>query len=186
MKIIKRLLLTGVLLAAAGFLFRGWLYRQLVTYKSAGFRPNYPATNKTLIDYLNASNTKQYKLNAAQIVKQSLVITSQKLNFTAGKNDNDPNKLIKTKKAHCVGYASFFATTCNYLMKQNGLGDTWKAKPRVGQLYFLGANIHRYFNSPFFKDHDFVTIENEKTRQVLAVDPTVDDYLDIDFVHYSE
>jgi hypothetical protein len=71
-------------------------------------------------------------------------------------------------------------------LKRYNLADRWTAKPQIGQLYFLGTNIHKYFNSAFFKDHDFVTIENKKTGEILAVDPTVNDYLHIDFITYSK
>ena len=66
------------------------------------------------------------------------------------------------------------------------MADKWNAKPQIGQLYFLGTNIHKYFNSSFFEDHDFVTIENKSTGEILAVDPTVNDYLNIDFITYSK
>lgn len=186
MKIIKRIFLIILTLTIVGLVFRNWFYRHLITYKSVGLRTNYPATNRRLIGYIDANNISQNDIAIESIIKHSLALTSNKLSYTAGKNQNDPNKLIVTQKAHCVGYASFFATTCNYLLQKNGLDNTWKAKPRIGQLYFLGTNVHRYFDSPFFKDHDFVTIENKKTGQTLAVDPTVDDYLLIDFVKYSK
>jgi hypothetical protein len=98
----------------------------------------------------------------------------------------DPNKLIFTRTAHCVGYATFFATTCNQLLSEYGVADEWIAKPHAGQLYFLGANVHQYVNSSFFKDHDFVTIENKKTGRIFVVDPTINDYLFIDFVTYEK
>ena len=186
MKIIKRLLSAFLLLIAAGLLFRGWLYRHLVAYKSVGLRADYAVKSKELTNYINAGNEVQRQPSATEIARQSLALTSNKLRFTAGKNDKDPNKLIKSKKSHCVGYASFFAATCNYLLHKNGLDTTWKATPRIGQLYFLGTNVHQYFSSPFFKDHDFVTVENKETGQTLAVDPTVDDYLAIDFVNYAK
>ncbi len=167
-------------------MFRGWFYRNLVTYKSVGLRTNYAATDKELTNYINESNGKQTEPDVKQIAKLSLSITSNKLNFAADKNHNDPNKLIRTKTAHCIGYATFFATTCNYLLKKYSLDDSWTAKPQIGQLYFLGTNVHKYFSSPFFKDHDFVTIENKKTGQILAVDPTVTDYLHVDFIKYSK
>ena len=69
-------------------------------------------------------------------------------------------------------------------MKKYNLDDTWTAKPQIGQLYLLGTNIHQYFNHPFLKDHDFVAIENKQTGQILAVDPTVNDYFYIDFITY--
>ena len=186
MKIFKRILLTILIVTLVAFLFRGWFYRHLVVYTTAGQRTNYPATDKTLIDYIehNTKNTKE--VDARTITKMALSLTSQQLNFTDHKNDNDPNKLIHSKNAHCIGYASFFASACNYLFKKSDLSDTWIARPQIGQLYFLGVNVHQYFNTPFFKDHDFVSIENKVTGEVFAVDPTVNDYLLIDFVTYRK
>lgn len=186
MKFIKRTVLTILILTTVGFLFRGWIYRRLVTYKSVGLRTNYSATNDKLIDYIDISVGKQTDPDIKQIVKLGLLITSRQLNFTANKNDIDPNELIRSKTAHCVGYASFFATACNYLLEKHNLADSWTAKPQIGQLYFLGTNIHSYFNSAFFKDHDFVTIENKSTGEIFAVDPTINDYLWIDLITYAE
>jgi len=186
MKIVKPIFLTIFILTIVGLSFRGWFYRHLVTYKSVGLRNNYSATSDKLVDYINANSDKQTNPDIEQIIEFGLSITSRKLKFSAKKSDTDPNKLINTKAAHCVGYTSFFAATCNYLLKAYRLDDVWTAKPQVGQLYLLGTNIHRYFSSPFFKDHDFVTIENIKTGQTIAVDPVVNDYLYIDFVKYSK
>ena len=186
MKIIKRIFLAILIMTTVGILFRGWFYRHLVTYKSIGLRTNYLATDEKLIEYIDASIDKESDSDIEQIIKLSLLATSNKLNYTADKNENDPNKLISTKTAHCVGYASFFSTTCNYLLRKFSLDDRWLAKPRIGQLYFSGINIHKYFNSPFFKDHDFAIIENKKTGQILAVDPTINDYLYIDLVKYTQ
>ena len=59
------------------------------------------------------------------------------------------------------------------------------AKHQIGQLHYLEINIHKYFNSSFFKNHDFVTIENRETEEIIAVDPTVNDYLYICFITYA-
>ena len=81
----------------------------------------------------------------------------------------------------------FFATTCNYLLKKYDLSNQWTAKPRIGQLYFPGTNIHPYFPTPFFKDHDYVTIENKKRpEKSLRWSPNCQDYLTIDFVSLSK
>jgi len=186
MKFIKRIILTILILLTVGLLFRGWFYRHLVTYKSVGLRTNYTATDDKLTDYIDANDNKQIDPKIEHIVKLGLSLTSRQLNFTAKKNDINPNKLISSKTAHCVGYASFFATTCNYLLKKYNLAESWTAKQQIGQLYFLGTNIHKYFNSSFFKDHDFVTIENKATGEIFAVDPTVNDYLFIDFITYTK
>jgi len=185
MKFIKQTFIITLILATIGILFRGWLYRHLVTYKSIALRTTYPAVAKNLTDYIEANCEGQTDPDIHRIVELGLSITSDHLRFTASKNDIDPNKLINSKAAHCVGYASFFATTCHYLLKKYNGSDQWTIKPHIGQLYFLGENIHKYFSSPFFKDHDFVTIENKKTGEVIAVDPTVDDYFYIDLVTYG-
>lgn len=185
MNFIKRTFIIILIITTIGLFFRGWIYRHLVTYKSIGLRTNYSATDKNLTDFIDANADHEKDLNIEQIVELGLSITSNKLTFTANKNDIDPNKLIKSRTAHCVGYASFFAATCNYLLEKHKLSDTWIAKPQVGQLYFLGTNIHKYFTSSFFKDHDFVTIENKITGETIAVDPTVSDYLYIDYITYS-
>ncbi|MBP9021738.1 MAG: hypothetical protein KBH06_00925 [Spirochaetes bacterium] len=185
MKFIKRTILAILILTAVILLFRGWIYRNLITYKSVGPAINYRATDNKLIGYINANAGKQANPNIEQIIKLALVITSKQLNFTVEKNNSDPNKLIVTKTAHCVGYAAFFSTTCNYLLNNYHLANTWTAKPQVGQLYLFGQNIHKYFHSPFFKNHNFVTIENKTTGKIYAVDPTVNDYLYIDYVKYK-
>src|SRR5436190_1114435 len=134
MKFIRRTLLTILILLAIGLLFRGWLYRHLVTYESVGIRTNYSATKDKLIAYIDSSTDKQADPDIEQIIKLGLSITSTQLNFTASKNDIDPNQLISSKAAHCVGYASFFAATCNYLLKKYNLDVSWRARPQIGQL----------------------------------------------------
>lgn len=186
MKFIKRTILTILILTTIGLLFRGWLYRHLVTYKSVGLRTNYSATDDKLVDYIDTNSDKQADLDIEQFIKLGLSKTSNQLNFTEDKNDIDPNQVMSSKTAHCVGYATFFATTCNHLLNKHNLANTWTAKPQIGQLYFLGTNVHNYFNSTFFKDPDFVTIENKTTGEIFAVDPTINDYLRIDFVTYKK
>ena len=186
MKLIKRIFVVILISMTIGILFRGLFYRHLVTYKSVGLRTNYSAKDKKLTDIIEANTKEQTNPDIKQIVEMGLSITSKQLNFTAQKNDVDPNKLISSKTAHCVGYASFFATTCNYLLKKYHLDDRWTAKPQIGQIYFVGRNIHKYFESSFFKDHDFVTIESETTGEIFAVDPTVNDYFRIDFIVFRK
>jgi len=185
MKIIKKTGLVILSLIAIGLLFRGCLYRQIVAYHSIGVRTTYVASDPALINHLDETADYKNAQGIEYIIRSSLSITSQQLSFSTSKNDNDPNKLIYSKKAHCVGYAAFFSTTCNYFLKKYKLSKTWVAKPQIGQLFFLGYNIHKYFNSPFFKDHDFVTIENKSSGVIYAVDPTVNDYLLITYVTFK-
>jgi hypothetical protein len=182
MKIFKRTLLTILVLLFLGLLFRGWLYRQCFSYKTIGLRTEYSATNKVLTDYIDAKTIDCKPTNIKDIIKLSLKLTSDCLNFKEAKNDNDPNLLIKSQNAHCIGYSAFFSTTCNYLLSKYGFAKNWTSKPLIGQIYFFGINIHRFFNSAFYKDHDFNSIENNLTGEKYVVDPTINDYLNINLV----
>ncbi|WP_300670338.1 hypothetical protein [Soonwooa sp.] len=162
-----------------GFLFRDWIYRHLISYESVGKRADYSLKNDVLKSKIEDQKT---DTDITNIIEKSLALTSNTLNFSFAKCESDPNKLIVTSKANCIGYANFFALTCNQLLKEKGLDKTWKTKAQIGHLKFLGHDIHHYFSSPFFKDHDFVIIENLETKEQLAVDPTISDYLKIDFV----
>jgi len=175
-----------IVLMVAILLFRGWFYRQMVTYRSLGQRPDHAATDEDLLGLINESAPELTDPDIVEVIRLALAITAHQLNFTAQNNHTDPNKLISSRTAHCVGYAAFFATTCNVLLAKYDLGQHWRAIPQVGQLHVFGTNVHRYVSTPFFKDHDFVTIENSATGEIFAVDPTLKDYLFIDFVTYEK
>ena len=183
MKIIKRILILTALLIVAAILFRGAIYRTVVGYRATGERTLYMATNKQLIQYID-ENDKENS-NIEDIVKLSLWITSQKLTFSTEKTERDPNKLIHTKKANCIGYSLFYSAVCNYLLEKHSLSD-WQARPQIGQIYAFGVNLHSWLQHPFLQDHDFVLIKNKKTHEKIAVDPSVYDYLRINFVTLKE
>jgi len=185
MKITKRLFITTLILLTILLFFRGWLYRSLVTYKSIGQRQSFMPKDKNLISYIEANTEGNKKTDIKDIIELGLASTSKHLNYSISPKTNDPNKLIYSKTAHCIGYSTFFATTCNYLLEKYNLDKNWKAKPQIGQLYIFKANIHQYINSPFFKDHDIVVIENQTTGEIFAVDPTLNDYFYIDFISFK-
>jgi hypothetical protein len=115
------------------------------------------------------------------IIKAGLSATSKLLDFSFVESTSDPNKLIESPKANCIGYAALFSTICDYQLERYHPGQ-WTVSHEIGQLYLLGTNIHGYFKSPFFKDHDFVVIKNATTNEVFAVDPSLNDYLHINFI----
>ena len=61
MKIIKRIFLTILIITTVGLLFRGSIYRFLVTYNSIGLRTNYSTTDKKLIKYIKVGINNQKK-----------------------------------------------------------------------------------------------------------------------------
>lgn len=186
MKFIKRLIISALILSALGLICREWIYNHLITYKTIGIRQTYKITGNELKEYIDSGAKFNSKPDIYQIVKASQEMTVSKLNFTTGKNDLDPNKLVKSENGHCVGYANFFVTTCNYLLNKHGLEDEWMARTQIGQLYIFGNNINAHFSTPFLKDHDFGTIENRVTGEVLAVDPSLNDYFHIDSINFEK
>ncbi len=164
------------------FIFKATIYRVIVKYETVGSRKSYEVKDKSLINFIEKELTEEDLIDIESILEKATILTNDKLHFTTSKSDIDPNKLITSEYTHCTGYAIFFETICNYMIKKNILLKDWKAMTRIGELYFLGINIHDYVKSPFFKDHDFVIIKNVKTGQKFCVDPTVSDYLNIDTV----
>ncbi|WP_298545748.1 hypothetical protein [uncultured Aquimarina sp.] len=181
MKVVKKRYLLISLIALL-FIFRGYLYRFFIKYEAVGERKEYPIHSSELISYINNSIANNDRLDITSIIHRSNNLTNEKLKFTSSKCDIDPNKLVNSSKTHCVGYAHFYVSTCNYLLEKSRLSNEWKAKAFKGKLYFLGIDIHKYLDSPFFKDHDFVIIENSKTDERIYIDPTISDYLGIDRV----
>jgi hypothetical protein len=186
MKYIKRLIFGLLSLIFIGIIFRGYLYRNVVVYKSVGKRVSIIADSEKLISYINTESPNDTDLEVIKLIELGLTLTSQQLNFTSSRNDIDPNKLMISKTAHCIGYASFFVTTCNFLLDKYGLSDDWSASHGVGNLYMFDTNINNYFEGSFFKNHDFAIIKNEKTGELYAVDPTVHDYLFINMITFEE
>ena len=186
MKILKRILLTVLLFSVICIVLRGTLYRHIVSYKSIGKRTSYVITNNKLIQYIEENGIEKESINIEDIIKRSLSLTSKALNFTFSENDRNPNQLIDSKTANCIGYAAFFSTVCNYQLKKYNLSEQWIVSSEIGQLFVFGINIHNYFDSSFFKDHDFVIVKNKITEEVFAVDPSINDYLYVDYITLKE
>lgn len=185
MKALKKILLSIVVLSILIFCIRGFLFRNLITYQSIGTRQAY-AANQDFIKYIDKNSENKKVVDIREIIKLALKLTTHRLNFTFDKCDTNPNLLLKSKQTNCIGYAAYFSTTCNYLFKKYQISGVWTATTQIGQLNLLGINIHNYTNSSFFKDHDFVKIENKKTGEIFAVDPSVCDYFYIDFVTFKK
>jgi hypothetical protein len=56
-----------------GILFRGWIYKNVVAYKSVGLRNNYPATDGKLFDYINLKSEEQANPDIEQIINLGLL-----------------------------------------------------------------------------------------------------------------
>ena len=181
MAMFKKITLFILLASILAFTTRGFVFRSLIIYESIGQRKEYELQDKRLESLIETACQESEISTIEDVIEHSLSITAKRLKFTFEKNDKNPNDLIDSETAHCVGYAHFFTTTCNYLIFKHKLNG-WKAEPNIGQLYFLQWNIHEFFSSPFFKNHDFVIIENKNSESKYAVDPTLYDYFRINYI----
>lgn len=178
LKIIAKYLFLVLLLV---FLFRGFLYRYLINYSIVGVRRNHLLVDTDLFLEIDKQTIGE-KQKIDEIVQLSHRITSKKLRFTFTKVEDNSNSVLRGKRANCVGYASLFNSIFNYIIKKQKLSDSYECVHLVGKLDFLGMDIHKLFDSPFFKDHDFNSIRNKITEEKKFVDPSLRDYLYIDYV----
>jgi hypothetical protein len=65
------------------------------------------------------------------------------------------------------------------VIQSQHLQDRYRVRHYIGQLYFLGYNVHRWTDHSFFQDHDFNGIEDISTGEAIFIDPSVSDYLGI-------
>ena len=174
-KALKRIRIFCILL----LIFRGWIYRFLVEYKVIGERQEIGITNPKLIELIEEKSIAK-KMNIDEIADVAEEITTKTLTFTWSYSSNDTNDLFNEKKANCVGYAAMFNSISNFLIRKYHLQDEFVASHKIGELELLGFNIHPYFNSPFYKNHDYNTISNLTTGEKLSLDPSLSDYFWID------
>ena len=177
-----------IIILNLGVVYRTEIFNCIVDYKSLSTRQNTYQPDRNFELFLE-KKILQFNITEPEIeevIELSHLITSSHLNFTMCNNDKDPNKLIESKSAHCVGYANFFKMTCHYLLKKFNLDENWKVSHQIGKIYFLGINVHQYFSSNFFLDHDFIILENKKSRSKIAVDPVLYDYLYIEKINLKK
>lgn len=174
----KRFLKIIAILFLVLILFRGIIYRSFVKYYEIGERIEIKITSKTLIKKIKGASANK-TMNSKVITEISNSITIEELSFTSRKTSNNPNELIDTKLANCIGYSAMFNSIANYLIDKNNLNGQVEVNHKIGQLDLLGINLNQIFNSPFFKNHDYNEIIDLNTGEHFFVDPSVSDYLGI-------
>lgn len=155
---------------------KNWLYRTTINYTPIKERQSIQLTDQKLIDFL------QDELNNKEITSDSIIqiaseTTNQILQFTFQKASANPNQLIQTGKANCIGYSAMLNSIVNFLITETNLEKELEAKHLVGKIDFLGINLHQFFTDSFYKDHDYNRIENKVTGTITIIDPSINDYL---------
>jgi len=167
MRFIKRLFFFVLILLLLIIIFKGFLYRSFVDYNDVESRGIY------LIENISSENLRS--TNIDELLDNALDRTSKKLEFKL----NNPGKFMLTGKANCIGYSEFFSSYMMQLLLENNLEKDWNVYHKVAKLRVFGIDIHQYLSSPSFKDHDFVIVENQKTKKKIAIDPALYDYTGI-------
>lgn len=115
--------------------------------------------------------------NIDTLIDYSLGVTTDKLSFSLKSSGNSKvNILSSTGKAHCVGYARYFAAVITETLAKNDL-DHYKVTHVRAKIQILGFNVHQFFNHPAFKDHDVCVITNIETGERIFVDPSLSEFL---------
>jgi hypothetical protein len=161
------------------FLLRSWLFKMTVQYVPASEQSLFELTDEALLQSLESPAS---GISLEVILRQALDLTTRRLRFRGGHNPIDPNRLFHKRKAHCVGYAAYFATVFNQLAQRAGMGSRYRAHHLRGHILFLGLDLHQFSHDPFFKDHDFNSVEDRASGKRFFIDASVKDALGITFV----
>ena len=166
-------------------LFRGFIFRFAINYTEIGSREKVEITNQKLIGKI-ISRSKGKRIGVESIAEIADQITRSELRFATSQTSNNPNELIDTKKAHCIGYSAMYNSIANYLIVRNDLQNEVESKHLVGKLDLFGINLHQFFDNSFFRDHDFNEVTNKRTGEKIFIDPSVSDYFRINKISKRE
>ena len=166
-------------------LFKGVLFRWCVVYASFGPRKVSVTASAAMKTWISAEADRDALDGEHDILTEAQRLTAKRLQFTTGPCASDAATVFKERKANCIGYASLCAAISNTLFEMRGLDRQWETHVETAQLQVFGVNVHAWFDSPFLKDHDFVTIHDQQGNMHFAVDPTVSEYFGISSVTYT-
>jgi hypothetical protein len=163
-------------------LFRGTLYRILFSYENCGRRPHISISSSLLRNHLDSIARFHEPQSILEIVNLSNRITANQLSYHTKASEINPNRLFPQSKTHCVGYSAFYASICNYLLEHYGFGQTYHCDAYCGKISFLGYDLHKHFENPFFASHDFNMISNSSGKEIICIDPILYDYFRIESI----
>jgi hypothetical protein len=175
MRILWRFLLVILVALLVMWFFRAAAYRSLVHYKVVGQRPPVPA--------LALPTAEPDGLE--QAIAVALDSTAARLHFSTGKVSSDPALLLHGGPANCIGYAALCAALLKGQLEAAGLGERYVVEAVIGKLYMGDQDLHAFFTTPFWKDHDVVRITDRTSSEVIVLDPALYDHLEIGRVSIS-
>ncbi len=172
MRILRRFLLVALVAFVLLWFFRTAAYRSLVRYEIIGQRAPVPA--------LAPYTSEVAKLDKA--IQVALDSTAARLHFSTGKVSSDPQVLMRGGPANCIGYNALCAALLKGQLEKAGLGDRYVVEAVIGKLYLGDQDLHAFFTSPFWKDHDVVRVRATGSNEVWLLDPALYDVTGIGLV----
>ncbi len=157
---------------------RGWIYRHTITYKIIGERKGYELTDQRLRSAMDQELT-VLELPLDDLIDISLHRTHRELSFAFEAASQNPNQILQKGTTHCIGYAALFHSIASHIITKQKMSGYYRSRHLVGEIYFLGINLHQFIDHPFFQNHDFNVLENLYTGEKIYVDPSMSDYLGI-------
>ncbi len=163
-------------------LFRGSLFRAMVDYEIVGERPQQVTPLGDLKSTIHQWTDAHPNATLNDMVSFALSITSS-LTFTSTQKGSTPEQIYEGGAAHCVGYALLFNAVMTETIAALQLQEQYQCRHEVGVIYLFGINLNEAIDHPFFRDHDFNSIKDLKTEEVLYIDASLYDYTWIDRVN---
>ena len=108
----------------------------------------------------------------AELNDRIVEIIASKLKFGKNQISADPNEFRDGSEAHCVGYSALNASLLTYACKKLN-SEIYKVSHVRGKIKFLGIEITSKIHGNFYKDHDFVKIENKSIDKHYFSDATI-------------
>jgi hypothetical protein len=175
MRLMLRYILVVIALASALWFLRGTIFRAVVHYRVVG--------DRGAVRPLQNSTRAAMDLHTA--IQAALDTTAARLHFSTGEVSNDPRALIHRGPANCIGYAALCAALLKGQLEEAGLDDRYGVEAVIGKLYVGHQDLHAFFTTPFWKDHDVVRVWDKGTGEVTLLDPTLYDHFGIGRVSSS-
>lgn len=129
------------------------------------------------IKYFKTDITGSYTELKAKTLKQAmsmaLGLTTNSLSFNIhSTNNSDVDYLLKSKKAHCIGYANVYNAYLKSILKNSNISGCKIYRVRA-KVYFMGINLTGVSNDRNFKDHDVSMVEDTRTGYTYTIDPSL-------------
>ena len=163
------------------FIYRQEIFNLLVKYREIKIVPEQQLTNSITKNEIDSFIKSYDWLGVEELNNLLLKYTKKTLKFGAKPSTNDINKFTKGTKTHCVGYAAFHNSILNYVFRSLNMED-YKATHERGIIRFLEINLNKLSNSAFYKNHDYIKIENTKTGKYFYCDPSLYEFTRIRYI----